>query len=234
VVKGVESRQTNVGDFFLIESKCRVRRQSIARRTNGRSGRAGRQRQRPSNSEYRYGFRPTLLLRISLATRHDGGFPFHPHLRVHHTPRTAATQRSNVRHLRRSHPIVRFGSLADILEGLCDVRFTPDSRHRLARRQRQLCAKSGPMRFGTAASVSQQLNKGATTWVAGYFYGCSAFPFRSFLSFGRSAACTVKRHIKMHSNRVGRSNSARAFKCAKCGWSARHTPSADQRDRYIV
>jgi hypothetical protein len=159
---------------------------------------------------------------------------FTPHLRVHHTPRTAATQRSNVRHLRRSHPIVRFGSLADILEGLCDVRFTPDSRHRLARRQRQLCAKSGPMRFGTAASVSQQLNKGATTWVAGYFYGCSAFPFRSFLSFGRSAACTVKRHIKMHSNRVGRSNSARAFKCAKCGWSARHTPSADQRDRYIV
>ena len=49
VVKGVESRQTNVGDFFLRESNCRVRRQSVARRTNGRSGRAARQRQRPSD-----------------------------------------------------------------------------------------------------------------------------------------------------------------------------------------
>ena len=82
MVKGVESRQTNVGDFFLIESNCRVRRQSIARRTNGHSGRAARQRQRPSDSQYRYGFRPTLSLRISLAMRHDGDFPFHPHLNV--------------------------------------------------------------------------------------------------------------------------------------------------------
>jgi cytochrome c biogenesis protein CcdA len=44
VVKDIESRQTNVGDFFLIESNCRVRCQSVARRTNGRSGRAARQR----------------------------------------------------------------------------------------------------------------------------------------------------------------------------------------------
>src|SRR6516225_3650011 len=82
VVKDIESRQTNVGDFFLIESNCRVRRQNIARRTNGRSGRAARQRQRPSDSQYRYGFRPTLSLRISLAMQHGGGFPFHPHLNV--------------------------------------------------------------------------------------------------------------------------------------------------------
>jgi hypothetical protein len=81
VVKGVESRQTNVGDFFLRQSDCRVRRQSVARRTNGRSGRAARQRQRPSDSQYRYGC-PTLSLRISLAMRHGGGFPFHPHLNV--------------------------------------------------------------------------------------------------------------------------------------------------------
>ena len=40
MVKDKESRQTNVGNFFLMESNCRVRRQSIARRTNGRSGRA--------------------------------------------------------------------------------------------------------------------------------------------------------------------------------------------------
>jgi len=66
VVKDKESRQTNVGNFFLMESNCRVRRQSIARRTNGRSERAARQRQRPSDSQYRYGFRPTLrsLLRV--------------------------------------------------------------------------------------------------------------------------------------------------------------------------
>jgi hypothetical protein len=77
VVKDIESRQTDVGDFFLIESNCRVRRQSIARR---RSGRAARQRQRPSDSQYRYGFRPTLSLRISLAMRHGGGLPFTPRL----------------------------------------------------------------------------------------------------------------------------------------------------------
>jgi hypothetical protein len=76
VVKDIKSRQTNVGDFFLIESNCRVRRQSIARRTNGRSGRAARQRQRPSDSQYRYGFRPTLSLRISVAMRH-GWRPSH-------------------------------------------------------------------------------------------------------------------------------------------------------------
>jgi hypothetical protein len=65
-----------------MESNCRVRRQSIARRTNGRFGRAARQRQRPSDSQYRYGFRPTVSLRISLAMQHGGGFPFHPHLNV--------------------------------------------------------------------------------------------------------------------------------------------------------
>jgi len=53
---------SGVLDFFLIESNCRVRRQSSARRTNGRSGRAARQRQRPSDSQYRYGFRPTFPL----------------------------------------------------------------------------------------------------------------------------------------------------------------------------
>jgi hypothetical protein len=40
VVEDIESRQTNVVDFFLIESKCRIRRQSIARGTNGCPGRA--------------------------------------------------------------------------------------------------------------------------------------------------------------------------------------------------
>ena len=77
VVKDIESRQTNVGDFFLIDSNCRVRCQSVARRTNGRSGRAARQRQRPSDSQYRYRFRPTLSLRTSLAMRH-GGALIHP------------------------------------------------------------------------------------------------------------------------------------------------------------
>jgi hypothetical protein len=76
VVKDIESRQTNVGDFFLIESNCRVRRQSIAGRTNGCPGRAARQRQRPSDSQYRYSFRPTLSLRSSLAMRHGGGLLF--------------------------------------------------------------------------------------------------------------------------------------------------------------
>jgi hypothetical protein len=83
VVKDIKSRQTNVGDFFIIECNCRVRRQSIVRRTNGRSGRAARQRQRPSDSQYRYGFRPTLLLRFLLATRHGGGLQFTPpHLQL--------------------------------------------------------------------------------------------------------------------------------------------------------
>ena len=71
----MESRQTNVKDLFLMESNCRVRRQSIARRTNGRSGRAARQRQRPSDSQYRYGFRPTLSLRSLLRVRHGGELP---------------------------------------------------------------------------------------------------------------------------------------------------------------
>ena len=82
MVKDIESRQTNVGDFFLVESNCRVRRQRITRRSNGRSGRAARQRQRPSDSQYRYGFRTTLSLRISLAMRHGRDLPFHPRLNV--------------------------------------------------------------------------------------------------------------------------------------------------------
>jgi hypothetical protein len=65
VVKDIESRQTNVRDFFLIESNFLVRHQSIARRTNGRSGRAARQRQRASDSQYRYGFRPTPSLHLN-------------------------------------------------------------------------------------------------------------------------------------------------------------------------
>jgi hypothetical protein len=65
-----------------MESNCRARRQSIAGRTNGRSGRAARQRQRPSDSQYRYGFRPTLSLRISLAMQHGGGLSIHPRLSV--------------------------------------------------------------------------------------------------------------------------------------------------------
>jgi len=70
VVKHIESRQTNVGDFFLIESNCRVRRQSIARRTDGCPGCATRQRQGASDSQYRHGFRPTPSLRSSLRVRH--------------------------------------------------------------------------------------------------------------------------------------------------------------------
>ena len=105
MVKGVESRQTNVRDFFLIESNGRVRRQSIARRTDGRSGRATRQRQRPSDSQYRYGFRPTLSLRISLAMRHGGDFLLHPQLNVPfytNDGRNAALDR----HLRSGSPTV--------------------------------------------------------------------------------------------------------------------------------
>jgi hypothetical protein len=61
-----------------MENSCRVRRQSIAWRINGRSGHAARQRQRPGESQYRYGFRPTFSLRISLAMRHGGGLAFYP------------------------------------------------------------------------------------------------------------------------------------------------------------
>jgi len=110
VVKGVESRQTNVGDFFLRESNCRVH--CIAERTNGCSGRAARQRQRPSDSQYRYGC-PTLSLRISLAMRHGRGFPFHPHLNVPlytNDGRKAAFERWIGTCGAAGHPIVRFGS----------------------------------------------------------------------------------------------------------------------------
>ena len=145
VVKGVESRQTNVGDFFLRESNCRVRRQSVARRTNGRSGRAARQRQRPSDSQYRYGC-PTLSLRISLAMRHGGGFPFHPHLNV-----TLYTNDGHKAVFERwigtcgagGSSNVRFGSKADMGLPLTDVRFTPKSGHCSARQRCPLSAKSG-------------------------------------------------------------------------------------------
>jgi hypothetical protein len=40
---------------------------------------------------------------------------------------------------------VRFGSKADISVVVIDVRFTPESGHRSARRQCPLCAKSGLM-----------------------------------------------------------------------------------------
>src|ERR1700756_2357167 len=138
VVKCVESRQTNVGDFFLRESNCRVRRQSVARRTNGRSGRAARQRQRPSYSQYRYGFRPTLSLRISLAMRHGEGFPFHPTLMC--LIRQRQPQRS-VRTLEAGLPMSALGqkrtsrseitmsalpSQTDIAEYDWDVRFVPE------------------------------------------------------------------------------------------------------------
>jgi hypothetical protein len=117
VVEDIESRQSNVGDFFLIESKCAVRRRSIARRTNGRSGRAACQRQRPGDSQYRYGFQPTLSLRTSLAMRHGGGLPFHPHLNVPiiHQRRPQRSVRTLDGHLRRrGSPNVRFESKADI------------------------------------------------------------------------------------------------------------------------
>jgi hypothetical protein len=133
VVKGVESRQTNVGDFFLRESNCRVRRQSIARRTNGRSGRAARQRQRPSDSQYRYGC-PTLSLRISLAMRHGRGFPFHPHLNVPlctNDGRKAAFERW----------IGTCGA-----GGSPNVRFTPESGHSLARQHVRLVPKGDQAR----------------------------------------------------------------------------------------
>ena len=70
VVKDIESRQTNVGDFFLIESNCCLRRQSIARRTNDCAGCATCERQGPSDSQYRHGFRLTPSLRSSLRVRH--------------------------------------------------------------------------------------------------------------------------------------------------------------------
>ena len=129
VVKGVESRQTNVGDFFVRESNCRVRRQSVARRTNGRSGRAARQRQRPSDSQYRYGC-PTLSLRISLAMRHGGGFPFHPHLNV-----TLYTNDGHKAVFERwigtcgagGLPMSALPPKADMRHRECDVRFVPEA-----------------------------------------------------------------------------------------------------------
>jgi len=76
VVKDIESRQANVRDFFLIESNCHVLRQCIAGRNNDCPARAAGQRHHPSDSQCRYGFRPSLSLQSSLARRHDVGLPF--------------------------------------------------------------------------------------------------------------------------------------------------------------
>ena len=71
IVEDIESRQADVRDFFLTESnyRCRVLRRCIACRTNGCHG-CARQRQRPSDSQYRYGFRSTTSLRSLLRVQH--------------------------------------------------------------------------------------------------------------------------------------------------------------------
>jgi len=68
VVEDIESRQADVRNFFFTKSnyRCRVLRRRIAWRTNGCPG-CARQRQRPSDSQYRYGFRPTPSLRSCFA-----------------------------------------------------------------------------------------------------------------------------------------------------------------------
>jgi hypothetical protein len=61
----MEGRQADVRDFFLTESDY-VTRCSVLRRfcwTNDCGGCAARQRQQPSGSQRRYGFRPTRSLR---------------------------------------------------------------------------------------------------------------------------------------------------------------------------
>ena len=78
VVEDIESRQADVRDFFLTESnyRWRVLHPCIACRTDSCPGRAARQRQRPSDSQYRYGFRPTPSLRSLLRVRHRGDLPY--------------------------------------------------------------------------------------------------------------------------------------------------------------
>ena len=78
VVEDIESRQADIRDFFLTESnyRCRVLRRCIACRTNGCLGCAARKRQRPSDSQYRYGFCPTPSLRSLLRVRHRGDLPY--------------------------------------------------------------------------------------------------------------------------------------------------------------
>jgi len=68
VVEDIESRQADVRNFFFTKSnyRCRVLRRRIAWRTIGCPG-CARQRQRPSDSQYRYGFRPTPSLRSCFA-----------------------------------------------------------------------------------------------------------------------------------------------------------------------
>lgn len=73
VVEDMESRQTDVRDFFLTESNCGcgVLRRHSACRTNGCRGWATtRERQRPSDPQYRYGFCPTPSFRSLLRVRH--------------------------------------------------------------------------------------------------------------------------------------------------------------------
>ena len=78
IVEDIESRQADVRDFFLTESnyRCRVLRRCIACWTNGCPRCAARQRQRPSDSQYRYGFRPTPSFRSLLRVRHSGDLPY--------------------------------------------------------------------------------------------------------------------------------------------------------------
>src|SRR5262249_48361879 len=85
--------------------------------TTAAPGRAPRQRQRPSDSQCRYGFRPTLSLRILLAMRHGGGLPFHPRLNVHlyNNSGQVAGRRDGARQSRR--PILRQTRAAGIIGG---------------------------------------------------------------------------------------------------------------------
>jgi len=78
LVEDIESRQTDVRDFFLTESnyRCGVLRRYILCRTNYCRGCVARQRQRPSDSQNRDGFRPTPSLRSLLRVRHGGDLPY--------------------------------------------------------------------------------------------------------------------------------------------------------------
>jgi hypothetical protein len=56
------------------------------------------------------------------------------------------------------HLDVRFGSKADILLGLRDVRFTPESGHCRATVGCPLCAKSGREQVQQTSSICQKLS----------------------------------------------------------------------------
>jgi hypothetical protein len=78
VVEDIESCQADVRDFFLTENnyRCGVLRRCIGCQTNGCPGCAARQRQRPSDSQYRCGFHPTPSLRSLPRVRHGGDLPY--------------------------------------------------------------------------------------------------------------------------------------------------------------